>query len=934
MGLGEMLAGTLTKVRKDDGRKRWHGFYRAVCADNCDPEKLGRIRVSHPLIWGPGVNNVSPWAWPLNMSMAGGAQHLNEDGTVQVQGDMGSFTVPVKGSPVWVTFEDGNPEYPIYATGYWGGSADGNPEKGIHVSMAPAEAKRLCPEQYPCFGDEPRTCLDCQDALEHAVEDSYDDIEHRPFHDHREGLFYCPRMRVPFKSETGHTILANDKHGREFLAFVDRTGQCLVFKGRILPELQVGEWADETLRGNARQRGERIMSRATEFVEEEGEPPPALDPTPETRDALAGAGLTQADVPGLLDRLLDENVRAAITNTPLGNVLALMDSATLNGIPLKPSDVFNAFVGGASAAAQQAVTAAMAVVGTSPQALLSSAIATLNIPGILDALPLPVQTLLDQLLGAGLSLAGVFPSILAKIGVEGALDGFDPRENCPDQWASWELRDLARGFTRFETAAVLDAGEVEGASAAPGGAAAATLASLGLTQAGLVTLAAALSLPDVQKALVAAGTPLGTVLQKVNSLTLNGTALTIDTILGVFTGGASAAARNAVTSLLATVNLTPLGIVNTISTFTLTPGVLAAVALIPGAGAIRATVGAIGMTALGATLMAIPGAGLVGGFLSAFGLMGFTSLLGFFPSLAIVIGEKAIVWRSDRDLIRHQSIVIDHAIGQEKIILSGLNLEGEQVGPQMILDSTLGGRVTIVDPVSGSFENLECSTGGTKEALYEGGRMVGTGMSDLLNVAGDWLCMVGFPSSLPWREPIDVLPLLDEKAYLAPQMVGGAAPAGFGNILHAAMLTATRWAGLSIFDVATLNYTRLVGGIDTVNVGGAQFFTVGGAQTNTILGARISTIGGADVVNVGITHTVNAAANIVHNSVMHIINAGTTASHYAAVEYDVIGAEIHLHGASTPVTKLPLLPVALVEDAELAALAGIVPAVGVLASAP
>jgi hypothetical protein len=834
------------KTVPDNGpARRLYGLYPATCRDNNDPEKIGRIRMECALVWGVGMKNLSPWAWPKNMPMAGGHCHRNADGTVEVQGDMGAFIVPEEGSPVWVEFVAGDPSYPVYSTGYWGGSAEGRTnDTTVHPSMVPLESKRLCPEQYPCFGDAPRTCLDCEDALEHGVTDSYDDIEHRPFHDHREGKFYCPRLRhlVP-KSETGHSIIGNDKDGREFLAIIDRTGQCLKFKGRILPELQIGTWADGTMRGNMLPRGERIMDRNTEGLEVEPEAP-AEFPTAAAATALSAADLTQTAIADALDGLLTPAARAALQGTPLGNVLGMMDSATLGGVALTPSAVFEAFVGGATAAAQNAVTTAMAAVGTSPGALLAAITSTV---GVVDALTGTAQTALAAVQSL---LPGVFPTVLAPAVIASAFEGYDPRLYCVDQHASAELRDLARGFYRLETAAVLDEVEVEGASAAPAVASAAALASLGLTQVELVTLMDALSLPAVATAL--SGTSLGTMLTTISGLNLNGIPLTPAAILDAFTGGATAVVRNTVTALLATVNLTPLSFVNALSTFTVTAPVLSALRLIPGAGALTGIVaGVTGITALSSVLNAIPGAAALGGVLGMFGLLGFTSLFGFFPSLGIVIGEKAIIWRSDRDLTRHQSIVIDHATGQEKVILSGLNLEGEQVGPQMIIDSTLGSRVTIVDPVSGSFENLECSTGGTKEALYEGGRIVGTGFDDALFVGGDWLCMVGFPSPLAPRAPIDVLPLLDEKAYIEPQAVGGSVLPGLGNTLHASLLTSTRWAGLSIFDVAALNYTRLVGGIDTLHVGGAHLVTIGGAETNWIGGVQTNTIGGAQANLIG-----------------------------------------------------------------------------------
>ena len=883
-----------TPVADGPARRYW-GPFRALCADNNDPEQIGRIRVECPLVYGPGPHNRSPWAWPKNQVMAGGHRRRIDRATVEVTGDMGSFMIPEEGSPVWVEFENGDPQYPVYSTGHWGGSADGSAgTPPIHPAQTPEESKRTCPEQYPCFGDEPRTCLDCEDALEHAAR-AYDDVEHGKFHSHASGVFYCPRMRTIAKTETGHSILANDKDGREFMAFVDRTGQCLKFKGRILPELQVGEWSDGSMKGNILPRGMRIMDRKTEWSEYD-ETAPAEAPVKAAGEIISAAGYTQQSIADALDGLLEPAARAALEGMPLGNVLGMLDGVMVGGAPLTPGKVFSAFVGGVAASARNAVAAAMKAAGTSPQGLLAAITAT---AGLVDALTGEVSDMLAVAQGI---LPGVFPTILSPLTSVGTYDGFDPREYCPDQWASVEMRDLARGWIRLETAAVLDAVEIEGASAAPTPEAAATLASLGLTIAELSALADALALPTVRAVL--SGTALGTALEAITGLNLNGVPLTPSGILNAFAGNATAAARNAVTSLLATVNLTPLSFVNAISTFSVTTPVLSALRSVPGVGTLASVaVGATGIAALGGVLSAIPGAAAFGSVLGMFGLLGVTSLFGFFPSLGLVIGEKTIVWRSDRDLTRHQSMVIDHTEGQEKVVVSGLNIDGEQVGPQAVWDATLGGRFTVIDPVSGSFENLEMSTGGTKEALYFGGRNVGTDLSDFLTVGGDWLCFVGFPSPLSPRAPIDVLPVLDEKAAIAPQAVGEFVLGGMGNILHAAILTSTRWAGLSIFDFATVNYTRAVGGVDTVEVGGAQFIGVGGAQVIGVGAARTATIGAADIVTVGLTHTVTAGVNIVHNSAMHVINAAATASHYAAVSYDLISAIIHLYGGSTAVSK-------------------------------
>ena len=42
------------------------------------------------------------------------------------------------------------------------------------------------------------------------------------------------------KTETGHTILADDRDGEELLRIIDRAGQILTMEGKVKPEMQSG----------------------------------------------------------------------------------------------------------------------------------------------------------------------------------------------------------------------------------------------------------------------------------------------------------------------------------------------------------------------------------------------------------------------------------------------------------------------------------------------------------------------------------------------------------------------------------------------------------------------------------------------------------------------------------------------------------------------
>ena len=186
-------------------RNRWYGKYRAFVRDNNDPERLGRVRLEIPAVLGSGRENWSEWAAPC-------FPYGGND-------DTGMFLVPEEGASVWAEFEGGVVQHPIW-TGVW--LAKSNPGE------QPEESKRTCANAF---------CHDCEDKVEHQA-NRHDDLEHKKYHGHPP--YYCPRLKVLLKTETGHTILADDRDGDELLRIIDRAGQILTMEGKVKPEMQSG----------------------------------------------------------------------------------------------------------------------------------------------------------------------------------------------------------------------------------------------------------------------------------------------------------------------------------------------------------------------------------------------------------------------------------------------------------------------------------------------------------------------------------------------------------------------------------------------------------------------------------------------------------------------------------------------------------------------
>ena len=216
----------------DRFRDKWFGKYRAFVRDNCDPERRGRVRMEIPAVLGTGDANLSPWA----------------DACTPYGGnpDAGAFMIPDVGASVWAEFEGGDTNYPIW-TGAWFARSD--------PGEIPDESARTCEQAY---------CADCEDKAR-CDADSAEKAIHAQYHG---GPPYsCPRMRVIVKTETGHTILADDRDGTERLELIDRSGQSLRFDGPVKPEKQKG---NALPRGTANAQDGTQLDVANDIVADTG----------------------------------------------------------------------------------------------------------------------------------------------------------------------------------------------------------------------------------------------------------------------------------------------------------------------------------------------------------------------------------------------------------------------------------------------------------------------------------------------------------------------------------------------------------------------------------------------------------------------------------------------------------------------------------------
>jgi uncharacterized protein involved in type VI secretion and phage assembly len=108
-------------------QERLGGIYRGWCVDNNDPDKRGRLKVYIPFIHDEDYrNDTDRLPWTEYMALDGGGNNY------------GFVFIPNKGDTVWITFINGEYQYPVWV-GTWYGSPNGQTE-------IPKEAQTDYPE--------------------------------------------------------------------------------------------------------------------------------------------------------------------------------------------------------------------------------------------------------------------------------------------------------------------------------------------------------------------------------------------------------------------------------------------------------------------------------------------------------------------------------------------------------------------------------------------------------------------------------------------------------------------------------------------------------------------------------------------------------------------------------------------------------------------
>jgi phage baseplate assembly protein gpV len=88
-------------------QQRYYGKYRGFVADNKDPEKRGRLKLTIPSVLG-----ASQTGWALPCLPFGGLTN------------QGLFMIPEIGAQMWVEFEEGNVDKPIWVGVFWQQASD------------------------------------------------------------------------------------------------------------------------------------------------------------------------------------------------------------------------------------------------------------------------------------------------------------------------------------------------------------------------------------------------------------------------------------------------------------------------------------------------------------------------------------------------------------------------------------------------------------------------------------------------------------------------------------------------------------------------------------------------------------------------------------------------------------------------------------------
>lgn len=183
-------------------RNRHFGMYRGVIEYNLDPLGRGRAKVRVPQVHVTEQSIETqdiPWAEPIHLM---GGLH-----------DSGSFLVPPVGSTVWVSFEQGDTQYPIYF-GTWYKDPTQNRPREINTKTS-RETGKVLPT---------RPISEGQWEPPYGPETPYD-VRHVPYFD--------PTCKLIYKSQKGASFLFEDLDASERVKLIDRLGQVLVMSGGV-----------------------------------------------------------------------------------------------------------------------------------------------------------------------------------------------------------------------------------------------------------------------------------------------------------------------------------------------------------------------------------------------------------------------------------------------------------------------------------------------------------------------------------------------------------------------------------------------------------------------------------------------------------------------------------------------------------------------------
>lgn len=165
----------------DQNKINYNAIYRGIVVDTKDPQRLGRVRVRVPSLHGVNPNldsfyikdNSLPWATPAIMFASGN--------------DMGNFTIPEKGTRVFISFECDDRTKPLYFGG------------------------------IPCKIGQAKEYNDQSNVFGGQHQFVYTNDLNRDMKTYSE--------RVIYKSFKGATIIIDDYDGKEYIKIIDQSGQ-------------------------------------------------------------------------------------------------------------------------------------------------------------------------------------------------------------------------------------------------------------------------------------------------------------------------------------------------------------------------------------------------------------------------------------------------------------------------------------------------------------------------------------------------------------------------------------------------------------------------------------------------------------------------------------------------------------------------------------